>query len=176
MSTPGPRLIIDPTDSTLTQLPGAVKFSDPTRFPDSPIARFVPRPSDAGDLEVYDELYRQAFARFPRFIWLDEAGMVAPAKGSPRWVRAYLTQGRKRQLGHLACHTRPRECDPNLISQAQHVLIWDLPNPDDRRRIAELVGIPPRDLDVALGQLAPHGFLWWDQRGRRLTICPPVTA
>jgi hypothetical protein len=77
-------------------------------------------------------------------------------------------------LGHAACHTRPRDVDRNLIAQAQHVLVFDLPNPDDRRHLAELAGVQPAVLEAAMARLEPYGFLWWDQRARRLRACPPL--
>jgi hypothetical protein len=171
LSAAAPRLIIDPADSELTDLPGAVTFSNAARPPvDTPTARFVPR--DPADRAAYDAVYRWAFERFPRFVWLDEASQVAPAHGGPRWLNTYLVQGRKRGLGHLTCHARPREINRNLIAQANHVFIFDLPNPDDRRHLADLIGLPVAELEADLAALAEHGFLWWD--GDTLTSCPPL--
>ncbi len=167
-----PRLVIDPADSDLTMVPGARTYRDPMRPPDAPTIRFVP--DDPGDLDAYDAVYRWAFNHFPRYVWVDEAGIVLPVHKVPRWARTLLVQGRKREIGHLALHTRPREVDPNLIAQAAHLAVFDLPNPDDRRRIAELAGIPPRDLDAMIAGLPEHGFLWWNQRARLLTVCDPL--
>lgn len=173
LSAAAPRLVIDPADSSLTAIDGAVTFRDPARPPaDAATARFVP--VDPFDADAYDAVYRWAFARFPRFVWLDEAGMAAPAKGAPRAVRQYVVQGSKRGLGHLACHTRPREVDRNLIAQAAHVIVFDLPNPDDRRQIADVAGVAPAVLERAMAELGEHEFLWWDQRQRSLTACPPL--
>lgn len=171
LSAAAPRLIIDPADSELTDLPGAVTFSNPARPPaDAPTARFVPR--DPGNRAAYDAVYRWAFERYPRFVWLDEASQVAPAHGGPRWLNTYLIQGRKRGLGHVTCHARPREINRNLIAQANHVFIFDMPNPDDRRHLADLIGLPVAELEADLAALADHGFLWWD--GDTLTSCPPL--
>lgn len=157
----------------MTDLPGAVPFSDPLRPPrDAATARFVPL--DPADRDAYDAVYRWAFESYPRYVWLDEAGQAAPAQGPQRgWLNTYLVQGRKRSLGHLACHTRPREVNRNLIAQAAHVLIFDTPNPDDRRHLADLVGLPVADLEAALFALPKFGFLWWN--GDTLTECPPLS-
>ncbi|MGH9042679.1 MAG: hypothetical protein ACRDZ3_20885 [Acidimicrobiia bacterium] len=158
-------------DSDKTEVPGAVTFRDPARVPkDVATARFVPR--DPDDEAAYDAVYRWAFTHYPRFVWLDEAGQAAPAQGGPRWLNTYQVQGRKRSLGHVACHTRPREVNRNLIAQANHVFIFDLPNPDDRRHIANLVGLPVAELEADLFALPDHGFLWWD--GDVLLSCPPL--
>lgn len=167
-----PRLVIDPADSNLTRVPGARTYRDPARPPDAPTIRFVP--TDPYDLDAYDAVYRWAFNHFPRYVWVDEAGIVLPAHGAPRGARALLVQGRKREIGHLALHTRPREVDSNLIAQAAHLAVFDLPNPDDRRRIADLAGIPPRQLEDLMAALPVHGFLWWQQRERVLTACDPI--
>lgn len=169
-----PRTVIDPADSDLTRVPGARTFRDPRSrvLLEAPTSRFVP--TDSGDLDAYDELYRRMFNAGPRYVWVDEAGIVFPQSNRANPRRNFLVQGRKRELGHLALHTRPRECDVNLIAQAMHVAAFQLPNPDDRDRIAELAGIPPRQLDAEMRRLEPHGFLWWSVRGRTLTVCDPL--
>lgn len=172
LSAEAPRLVVDPADSELTAVPGAVTFSDPRRPPRADTARFVPR--DPADRDAYDAVYRWAWEHFPRYVWLDEAAQAAPAQGYPRWLNTYVVQGRKRGLGHLTCHTRPREVARNLIAQAAHLVCFDLPLPDDRRHVAELVGLPPATLDAELARLPRRGFLWWDAGARQLTACPPL--
>lgn len=199
-SVTGRLLIVDPADSALTEVPGHVTVRGP-REPmadddlrrellrllephvHTPIVRYVAGEPTRG--QEYDVVYRWAFAaRWPGWVWLDEAGIAAPAQGCPRGIDTYLIAGRKRQLGHLAAHTRPREISRNLPAQAQHVLVWNLPNPDDRDVMARTIGISPTDLRDLLDQLervpgedaTATGFLWWSQRENSLTICPPPAA
>lgn len=182
LSTPAPRLVVDPNDSSLTAIAGAVTFSDASRptnergeaWRTAATARFVP--DDPADRAAYNELYRWVWAHFPRYLWLDEAADAAPANGCPALVRRVIQQGAKRSLGHLACHTRPRELARNLIAQAQHVFVFELPNPDDRDHIARIAGIPREVIEAELGRLEPHGFLWWQQAERRLTVCRPLRS
>lgn len=174
LSAAGPRLVIDPADSSLT---GSVvdeggTYSDPRRPPNLATIRFVPR--DPADRDAYDAVYRWAFANFPRYVWLDEPEHAAPANGWPRWANTFIVQGAKRMLGHLACSTRPREVMRSLIANAQHVMIFTLPNPDDRRHLAALVGVSSTLLDAELAALPEHGFLWWNVLSRTLTVCPPL--
>lgn len=180
----GPRFIIDPSDSSLTA--DVARFGATVHGPPDPEAvaaqldehaaldtiRYVP--NDPTDRAEYDAVYRWLFDHFPRFTWLDEAGLAAPARRAPNMVTRYLVQGRKRQLGHLACHTRPREVSRNLIAQSQHVALFALPNPDDRDHVASAVGLTPSTLEQHMGELEPHGFLWWNVRTRDLTLCPPL--
>jgi hypothetical protein len=155
-------------------VPGAVTFENPARPPAAPTLRFVP--SDPFDLAAYDELYRWVLGAGPRYVWLDEAAVAFPVRGTPTAPRRMLVQGRKRMLGHVACHTRPRELDPNIVAQADHLAAFALPVPDDRRRIAELAGLNPAMVDELMAQLPEFGFLWWDRRRKVLTVCDPLPA
>lgn len=168
----GRRLVIDPADSQLTELDGAVTVAD-VPPDDAQLVRFVPRhPLEPAS---YEAIYGWAFDHYPAFVWCDEAGLALPANGTCRAAARLIVQGRKRQIGHLACHTRPRMVLRDLIAQAQHVLVFDLPNPDDRRHIAEIIGMVPAELDGLLAGLPPFGFVWWQQRTRQVTVCPPIT-
>ena len=175
-----PRLVIDPNDSDLTEVAGAVTFHDPgsargrggDNWRQAATARFVPR--DPYDLDLYDALYRRIFAAGPRFVWCDEAGIVLPSTGAPAGARVLLTQGRKRSIGHMACHTRPRWVDRDLIAQAAHTFVFSTPSAQDRRALAENMGVDLATLERAHAHLPEYGFLWWDQRAKRLTICDPL--
>lgn len=68
------------------------------------------------------------------------------------------------------------EVDRNLISNAMHVVVFALPNPDDRKRIAELVGLALGDLEVLLRQLPRYGFLWWSVDAQELVIFDPLVS
>ena len=183
---PGPRLIFDPADSTLTDLPGARTVHGPrnagrdllagevhralsaARADGAEVLRYVP--GDPTNPAETDAVYAWAFDRFPLFVWLDEAGIAAPATGAPKQVSRYLVQGRKRRLGHLACHTRPVEVARNLIAQSQHVAIFEIPHPDDRAMLAKVIGLPVPVLERELAHLPKYGFLWWDVSRRELTV------
>jgi hypothetical protein len=176
----GPRTIIDPYGSTATKIAGQVTFSDPGRatnragenWREAAHSRFVPR--DPEDLDAYDAVYRWIFANKTRWVWLDEAEHPLPAHGGSSWGRRVLIHGAKRMIGHLACHTRPREVNRNLVAQAAHVFVFDLPNPDDLAHIAKLAGIPVARLEGAMASVPEHGFVWWDSRARLLTPCLPL--
>jgi energy-coupling factor transporter ATP-binding protein EcfA2 len=170
----GPKLIVDPQGSETTRVPGAVTFRDPRRPPDAAVRRFVP--IDPADLDAYDEVYRWVLLRsYPSYVWCDEAGDVFPVRRTPPNARRLLTHGRKRQIGHVATHTRPRELDPNLIAQAAHVVVFQLPNPADRRHVADVAGVEPARLDELLGELPPFGYVWHDVAAGTLTAHPPIT-
>lgn len=167
--------MISPSDDEITDVPGAVTVRTLRQLEehaDAETLRFVP--IDPDDLDEYDAVYRWAFRHFPRYVWLDEAGQAAPAQGWPRRLGVYVVQGRKRELGHVACHTRPVEVAKNLIAQAAHVIAFDLPVPEDRRYVAAAAGVPPALFDAEMMALPEYGFVWWDRRAKQLTVCPPI--
>ncbi len=176
LSAAAPRLVIDPADSSLTDLPGAVTFSDarrPGEWRQAATARFVP--VDPDDLDAYHHVYNWAFNNGPRYVWTDEAGLVLKSSGSPAGARRLNTQGRKRSIGHMACHTRPLWVDRDLVAQAQHVFIFASPIAKDRRYLAENMGVPLDLLEERHARLPQFGFLWWSQRDRQLTTCEPLS-
>lgn len=196
LSAAAPRLVIDPADSALTMIPGSVTVRGPRdrHLRGTDVERAVLRalaphaaadtvrfvPGNPARREEYDAAYVWAFAHYPRYVWLDEAGLAAPANGCPPALAAYLVQGRKRQLGHLAAHTRPVDVAVDLYAQASHVLMWTLPHADDRKRLAATLGVTSADLSDALAGLervpggTATGFAWWDVRAQTLTVCPPL--
>lgn len=183
LSMAAPRLVVDPQGSTLTAVPGAVTFSDPSRMPDAATARFVP--ADPLDLDAYDTLYDRARARVVDairrgdrararlWIWCDEAGMVMPSSRSPRAAEAVVIAGRKLQIGHGATHVRARQMSPSLLAQAHHLACFPVGLAADREYIADNIGVDRQVLAAALDSLtSEHSCVWWQQRTRTLT---PVT-
>jgi len=169
-ASPTPRLLIDPKDGETTAY--AVTFSDPSRLPDSPVARFVPR--DPLDLDAYDRLYGSVFVSGPRTVWLDEARYAAPANGIPPNVGRVVTQGRSKGIGHIACTQRPVWFAPELLSEAEHVITFATSHPRDLDTISGVLSMAPRRFGSLLGELSTHGFTWYDVRLQTLTLCPPV--
>jgi DNA helicase HerA-like ATPase len=171
-----PRAVIDPKDDPAVTGGGyrdrrvAVTFSDPRRVPDEDSVRFVPR--DPYDPEAYDAVYRALFERRGVFVWLDEAGMAAPASGAPDGLRRLVTQGARFGIGHLALHQRAHDLDRALWANAEHVIAFRLGDPDDIRRLAGTGPTPPRDVEAALRSLPPFGFLWYGARDQRWRIIP----
>ena len=181
LSAPGPGLVIDPADSTLTVTPGCVTFSDPARatnargenWRQAAWARFVP--TDPDDLDAYELVFRWAFAHGPRRVWADEAATIMPARQSPKAAKRYAVQGRKRELGLQSCTTRPREISPYLRSDSEHVIVFGrLGNPDDFPLVAALLGLDLGECRRELAALPQYGFLWGDRRRNVTTACPPI--
>lgn len=180
LTTAAPRSIIDPFDSSLTAVPGAVTFSDPRRptngkgenWRTAATARFVPR--DPDDLEVLDAVYSWCFEHYPRAVWTNECAETLPVRGYPKAGKRVVTNGGKRMIFHAGESQRPREIMPALIANAHHLLVWPMPNPDDVRRVADLGGLDVEVLRRELALLERFGFVWIDQEAKTLTSCPAL--
>jgi len=174
---PGRRLVIDPTDSELTAIKGAVTFSDPRRryndrgedWRRAATARFVPR--NPFDLDAYNALYEWAFEHPPVTVWLDEARMVMPSDGRvPEAALRYQMQGRKRGCSHLVANTRPVAINVELRSEAQHLFVFRLTHRADVKAIADTTGIDVAQVAELLNSLDEHGFLHWCQRDPKTIV------
>ena len=174
----GHKGIIDPTDSELTDVPGAVVFRDPLAVDLTlHLWRFVP--IDPEDRDAYDALYgRVNRLPGPFFIWDDECRFSCPSSGGAPGPRTYLATKRKRQMGWVGANTRPVGVYLECRNQAKHILSTMLFG-NDRAELATTMSVPLATLDAAYAELATMGlgaFLWWHTRTRELQLCPPVDA
>jgi hypothetical protein len=139
--------------------------------------RFVP---DHGSPTIVDDMDRfvgLAFRHGHCLLVVEEIGLVAPVNGRPRDtpnMRRTLNMGRHHALDCVFTGPRPKGVDGLVIANADYLGIFQLPNPDDRRRVADEAGINPAEFDDAVGALDEHDFLWIDQRARTITACPPL--
>ena len=175
---PAPRVIVDPSGSAVTDIPGVHSSADPTgtSWPDdAPTIRFVP--VDAYDLDAYDRLYRTIRARIvDERVWpgatvlCDEAETVMPANRCPVAARQLVFSGRKWPTAHIACSTRPVDIAKCLKANMTDAAIFPLPDRSDRVEIANNLGMPLAQLEQLYATLPPQSksFLWWNQKTRSI--------
>lgn len=138
--------------------------------------------ADPASSAYRDELDRAVgLALFPRerrtLLWVDEIGEVTQANRTPPHLRTLLQQSRHFHASAILCGPRPMNIDPLCINQADRVLIFDLPNPRDRERVAENIGFPPKVIDDAVEGLRKRpkfSFLMYVASEHRLYACPPL--
>lgn len=168
--------MIDPTDSELCAVPGAVTFRDPDALDLSlPVTRFVPM--HPNDLDAYDRIYERMYqAGGPRWVWCDEGRFPFPANGTKPWPATYHITGRKRELGHAVANTRCSNINLEILGLAAHVITFPLGHGEDRSVLAKSIGVDLATLDACYAELEPFGFLWFRRGpgGGELTICPPL--
>ena len=168
-------LVLDPKLDPGAVLPNshvAVGVTDALRaLPGRVVYR--PTPGELDDLpEVFDRLVRRIMvAGGGSGIVLHEVADVAPGRAA-RWLRVALMQGAGLGVNVVACTQRPFHIDRLVLSEARHVFLFMLTDPDDFERATALMG----QRRNALPRLNdPHGFYYRDPMGavrrcRRLSL------
>lgn len=138
--------------------------------------------ADPGSNTYRDDLDRAIGAGlFPRdraaLVLIHEVGEVLPAGQSGPNGRILVQQGRHYSCSAILCGPRPQKIDPLALSQCDELFLYDVPNPDDRRRLADAMGLEPRELDEAFRGVRARGRHWFLRYGAAdhdLTLCPPL--
>lgn len=115
----------------------------------------------------------------PVLIWIDENGEVLQAGRVGPHGRTGLHQGRHYKLSLILCSPRAMGIDALCIAQADRVLMFDIPGPKDRERIAANIGVSPSVLTRELNETRKRGPYWYlmyvsDPEGGHLYRCPPL--
>lgn len=132
-------------------------------------ARVIVRPdAGTGDLEAIDRVFVRVLARGSTAIYVDESAEFAePGRILPGYRRAIVT-GREVLVPVISCSQRPRALNNVVLSEAEHLFVFELQLVTDRRKVAEQGGpqllSPPSQ---------PYGF-WYVGPDRRAVECPPL--
>lgn len=140
---------------------------------------YVANPASASYRDDLDRAIRLALLPRDRrtLLWVDEIGEVTQANRTPPNLRTLLQQSRHYNASALLCGPRPINIDPLCIQQADRVLVFDLPNPRDRQRVADTIGWPPAAFDEACLEVRRQGKFWFLQyvaEEHELYLCPPL--
>lgn len=117
---------------------------------------------------------------FPRerktLLWIDEGGEAFPANQVGPNGRLLLHQSRHFHTSALVCAPRPKGLDPLTYGQADRVLMFDVPSPMDRQRLADTIGLPPTKLTREMDETKKRGEFWstmFDATEHQLYRLPP---
>jgi len=140
--------------------------------------RYVP----SGRERDYDDLYAAVWQRGQMLVWLDEAFGPTSAWKAPHWLRRVVTQGRKRDLLHLAATQRPAHVLTELINQAEHALVFEVGvDEKDLRTVAMRLGMTIDELATELRNLprvdghgTATGYLRHDLGHDQILRMPPL--
>jgi hypothetical protein len=176
-SYPYDRLVIDPTgDATEALLADGVKVEHlteplPITWPSSldethPFitASFIPDMGSATALDDMDRALGLALKHKRTAVWIDEVGQMTKANSTPPSLRRALHHGRHDQLTLIMAGPRPMDIDPLVVAQSDFVAVFALPNPNDRKRVANEIGWPPAIFDEAVQALGMYEYLWYDAK------------
>jgi hypothetical protein len=124
--------------------------------------RFVPDFGSASYVDDIDRTLGLAYTHGHTCALIDEAHEAAPAGRTPPHMRRALRQGRHHDLTLILPTPRPMTVDPLVISQADWVYCFRLPNPNDRKRVAETIGWDPKEFDEGIHGLGKFEYLRYD--------------
>lgn len=182
------KLVIDPTGDA-DPGPGATTVRAlPASLPTAPrrgehtVTRWIADPASPTYRKDLDRALELAIYPKERrvLVWVDEAGEVFPSGSTGATGpagRTLLQQSRHWYTSLILCAPRPINMDPLTIGQADRVVLYDLPHPRDRARVAETIGVPPRELNQLLDELRALGkywFLMYIAETHELVLCPPL--
>ena len=95
------------------------------------------------ELDFYDQFFKFIYNRGNTIVWIDEVMSVTPhAQKIPFWYKAILTRGRELGVSAWSLTQRPAGINLLPISEASHLIAFDLNLPQDRKRISEVSGAP----------------------------------
>lgn len=153
----------------------------PREEPDQPVDLwYVADPASPTYRDDLDRALRAGL--FPRdrrkLVTIHEVGEVLPAGQTPPHGRLLLQQGRHYNASTILCGPRPMAIEPLALQQCDEVFMYDCPNPRDRRRLADTLGIDPGEMDAAFREMraehGEHGFLRYRARDHELLLNPPL--
>lgn len=197
-SYPYDRLVLDiagddgPTGPDVIDLHGDVD-SLPARWPEhlrqdgrQLTLRYVPDPGSPTYLEDMDHLIGVAYRHGHVGILVHEIHQLAPSGRTPPHMRRVLQMSRHQHISLFACGPRPVTVDPLVLQQSDLVYVFKLPNPNDRKRVAETIGYEPRDMDEYVRAVGVNECLRFDANEQdpsdangqdyRLVHLPPLPA
>jgi DNA helicase HerA-like ATPase len=133
--------------------------------------RFVVRPDPDGEAwGAVDALIRRVLRYGSTALYVDEAlDYAEPGRIVPAYRRAIVT-GREAHVPVISCAQRPRSVHNVVLSEAEHLFVFDLALDTDRAKVAAIGGADLR---------RPPGaaFSYWyagPATGGRPVLCPPL--
>lgn len=124
-------------------------------------------------------------ALFPKnddcLVWVGEVGEFCTGNSCGPHLRLLLQQMRHYRASALFDGPRPMDINPLVLSQSDYVAIFNLPNPRDRERVANSIGLAPREFSDYCDEVfrrGKHHFLLFESdppAGEpQLVACEPI--
>ena len=110
-------------------------------------------------------------------VWVGEVGEFTTGNKTGPNLRRLLQQSRHYRTSALFDGPRPMDIDKLVIAQADLVAIFDMPDPHDQERVAQVIGWPPnrfREQCRAAWDRGPFWHLLYVAKHKTLFECPPV--
>jgi hypothetical protein len=122
--------------------------------------------------------------KHPVMVWAGECTELMPKGRTGPAVRRLLRQSRHYTMSVLFDDPRPMWIDRLVLTQSNLIALFELPEPDDRKRVAQATGHNARKFDEICEETWARGEYWFllinmdAPRGKRLwRMAPlPITA
>lgn len=168
------RLHPDPETIDLDQPPPAWPVWMKDAEADRLSLRYVPDHADPSYRDDMDRMIGLAFSHGDCLIWVEETGLVAPSGRVLPHTNKVLHMGRHQRITLINTFPRPMGVDPLVMAQADVIYCFDLPNPDDRKRLADVIGWDRGQVDYAISQLNDYEYLRFVTSAHELSVWPPL--
>lgn len=116
-------------------------FQDWWQFSRGKAGRFRIRAPIVDKPELWFEtLFERLYHIGDLTLYIDEAYQVTSGPMPGKWLRALYTRGRELGIGVWASTQRPASIPIILVSEAENIMVFRLNWPEDRKRLAGVVG------------------------------------
>lgn len=124
--------------------------------------RLIYRPTfeELDDADTVDASFEWIYERRNTVLYVDEIFAYAEGDRSPWFLRACLTRGRERGIVVYIASQRPSRVPQVMLSESEHLYVFNLKLPQDRERMADVTGLEEEQL-----KLDKHSFWYAPQVG-----------
>lgn len=124
--------------------------------------RLIYRPTfeELDDEETVNASFEWVYERRNTVLYVDEIFAYAEGDLSPWYLRACLTRGRERGIVVYIASQRPSRVPQVMLSESEHIYVFNLKLPQDRERVADITGLEDTQL-----VLPKHEFFYAPQVG-----------
>ena len=112
------------------------------------------------DEDTVDLFFEWVYERRHTTLYVDEVFAIAEGDRSPWHFRACLTRGRERGIAVYLASQRPSRIPQVMLSESEHVYLFNLKLPQDRERMEDVTGLEESRLI-----LPKHEFYYVAQSG-----------
>lgn len=157
----------DPRRAPPTVVTGARAFAQV--YPQRAL-RVIYRPEIGAKGDDVNEVIYRVFTVGRSTLLVDEAMWYADSNVILPAYQAALISGRESPLRVISCTQRPNTIHNTVLSESEHVFVFDLHLANDRKKVAGFVG------DGGLERFTDYGFGYFGPTtGGALIRCPPLT-
>ena len=141
-------------------------------------------PGSPTAIEDADHMIGLAMKHSHCLVMAHEVGLLAPVGKVGPHMKRLLHANRHAAVTGMFAGPRPIGVDPLVLAQSDVVFIFELKNPADSKRVAEVVGWGPEEMRQAVDDLGRHEYLRYDanvpkpegdeEDDMRLVHCPAL--